>query len=241
MRTEQTDALRTRLYDVYTSTNAGPGSAAASRHVYRRDIRLWLPLGSCLRVLDIGCGQGELVALMVADGLDAHGVDASPEQVQAARANGISRVELGDFHSRLRSEGGALDAVVATDVLEHLRRDELIVTFDDVLNALRPGGVFVARVPNAGSPTGGAIMYGDLTYETWFTQRWVAQLTFVAGSSVVRTLPCPPVAHGVLSAARSVVWRFVNGLQKLALAAETGQLRGHTVTQNLTFVAAKAQ
>jgi hypothetical protein len=33
----------------------------------------------------------------------------------------------------------------------------------------------------------------------------------------------------------------VSGLLKIALAAETGQFRGHVVTQNLTFVARKAE
>jgi hypothetical protein len=36
------------------------------------------------------------------------------------------------------------------------------------------------------------------------------------------------------------VWKPVSGLLKIALAAETGQLRGHVVTQNLTFVARQA-
>ena len=36
---------------------------------------------------------------------------------------------------------------------------------------------------------------------------------------------------------RSLVWLPVSGLLKLALAAETGQLRGHIVTHNLVFAA----
>jgi hypothetical protein len=50
-------------------------------------------------------------------------------------------------------------------------------------------------------------------------------------------LPSPPVAHGLASAARVVVWKMVSGLCKTALAAETGVARGHIVTQNLTFTA----
>ena len=53
-------------------------------------------------------------------------------------------------------------------------------------------------------------------------------------------LSCPPIAHGLVSAARVAVWKHVSGLYKLALAAETGTLRGHIVTQNLTVVARKA-
>jgi len=226
---------RDRLYESYATTHAGYGDGVAVPLAYRRDIRPRLAPGA--RVLDIGCGQGELVALLAADGFDAHGVDISPEQVSLARAAGIDRVAHGDFHSYLDASPGEWDAVVATDVLEHLTRDEVVAAFDDVRRALRRGGVFVARVPNAVSPMGGHTMFGDLTHETWFTRRSVAQLAAVAGFASVAAYPCPPAVHGLASAARAAVWKPVSGLLKLALAAETGQLRGHIITQNLTFVA----
>ena len=49
----------------------------------------------------------------------------------------------------------------------------------------------------------------------------------------------PPVAHGLASAARVTVWQVVSACYRIALAAETGMLRGHIVTQNLTFAARK--
>ena len=227
--------LRDKLYESYATTHAGRGDAVAAGLAYRRDIRPHLPAGG--RVLDIGCGQGALVRLLAADGFDAHGVDVSPEQVEIARSAGLDRVELGDFHDRLRGSPGRWDAVVATDVLEHLSRDEVVAAFDSVRAALGPGGVFVARVPNAVSPMGGHTMFGDLTHETWFTRRSVAQLAAVAGFAAVAVFSCPPAMHSLASAVRVLVWKPVSGLLKLALAAETGQLRGHIVTQNLTFVA----
>jgi hypothetical protein len=36
-----------------------------------------------------------------------------------------------------------------------------------------------------------------------------------------------------------MLWKPVSGLLKLALAVETGAVRGHIVTQNLTFAAAR--
>ena len=228
-------SLDDRLYGAYVSTHAGVADSAAAELVYRRDVRPRLPAGGT--VLDIGCGQGELVRLLLADGFAAHGVDISAEQVRIARDRGIEQVWHGDFHEVLRSADGALDAVVATDVLEHLDKEEAMRTFDDVLRALRPGGVFFARVPNAVSPTGGHIMFSDLTHRTWFTQTSVRQLAAVAGFGSVHTFPCPPVVHGVRSALRGLVWKPVSGLLKLALAAETGRLRGHIVTHNLCFVA----
>jgi SAM-dependent methyltransferase len=174
---------------------------------------------------------------LLADGYDAEGIDVSPEQVRVARAAGLDRVQLGDYRDFLDVRAGQLAAVIATDVLEHLAKNEVLETFDDVAKALTNGGVFVARVPNAGSPFGGHIRYGDFTHESSYTARSVQQLAAAAGFASVVVLPCPPVAHGLLSMTRVAVWKSVSAFCKLALAAETGVIRGHIVTQNLTFAA----
>ena len=234
------DGLRERLYEAYASQHAGSGGGDAAGLIYRRDIRPALPPPGAGPVIDIGCGQGELVRLLLADGYDAEGADVSPEQVAIARAAGLDRVRLADYLELLAGRPGALAAVTATDLLEHLAKPEVLQTFDAVAAALRPGGVFIARVPNSVSPFGGHIRYGDFTHESWFTARSVRQLAAAAGFAAVTVLPCPPPAHGAASAARAVLWKLVSGGCKVALAAETGMLRGHVVTQNLTFVARKA-
>jgi 2-polyprenyl-3-methyl-5-hydroxy-6-metoxy-1,4-benzoquinol methylase len=229
-----------RLYEAYASQHAGQGDPRTVALIYRRDIRPLLPGPAVGPVVDIGCGQGELLRLLLRDTYDAEGVDVSPEQVAIAHAQGLARVRHGDYRDALASRRGQLAAVTATDLLEHLTKEETLDTFDRVAAALSPNGVFVARVPNAVSPWGGHIRYGDFTHETWYTQRSVRQLAAAAGFGSVVTLACPPAAHGPMSAARVVVWKAVSAFCKAALAAETGVLRGHIVTQNLTFAARKA-
>jgi 2-polyprenyl-3-methyl-5-hydroxy-6-metoxy-1,4-benzoquinol methylase len=232
--------VRERLYEAYASTHSGPSNAAATALIYRRDIRPHLPAQpGGHRVLDVGCGQGELVRLLHLDGFEAHGVDASPEQVGIARAAGCGDIALGDVFEYLESSRDSWTAILATDVLEHLGKEEVLRLFDHAHAALVPGGVFAARVPNAVSPIGGNVMFGDLTHETWFTRRSVAQLASVSGFARVQAFACPPVVHGFGSAARALLWKPISGLVKVALAAETGELRGHITTQNLTFVAHK--
>src|SRR6201996_3145089 len=207
-------------------------SGAATRLVYQRDIRPLLPPPAAGPVVDIGCGSGQLVRCLLDDGYRATGIDVSPEQVALAHEAGLGQVELGDYLSLLAGCAGQLAAVTATDVLEHLTKAEVVATFDAVTMALRPGGRFVARVPNAVSPFGGHIRYGDFTHETWFTPVSVRQIAAAAGFRVVDVAGCPPAAHGAVSALRSALWKPVSGLFKLALALETGAVRGHVVTQN---------
>lgn len=229
--------LRERLYQAYASQHAGRGDSLAAALIYRRDISPALPPPGAGPVLDIGCGQGELVRLLAADGFDAEGIDVSPEQVAIAHAGGLDRVRHGDYREALADRSGRFAAITATDLLEHLTKDEVLGTLSLVASALAPDGVFIARVPNAVSPLGGYIQYGDFTHESSYTAGSVSQLAAAAGFCSVTSRPCPPAIHGFASAARWVVWSPFSMLWKLALVAETGVLRGHIVTQNLTFIA----
>lgn len=132
-------------------------------------------------------------------------------------------------------------AITATDVPEHLGKAEVLETFDQVVAALVPGGIFIARVPNAVSPLGGHIRYGDFTHESSFTVHSVAQLAAASGFVSVSIAECPPLAHGLASAARLALWKPIGMLYRMALAAETGIGRGHVVTQNLPLIARKAE
>lgn len=238
---EGSASFRQRLYESYVSTHAGCSSGEATAFIYRRDIRPALPSPRAGPVVDLGCGQGGLVALLLADGYDAQGIDVSPEQVALAWAAGVRQVSQGDYRDVLGDRPEHYAAITATDVLEHLGKPEVLATFDQVASALAPGGVFVGRVPNAVSPLGGNTRYGDFTHESSFTARSVAQLGAASGFVSVSVKACPPLAHGLVSAARLAVWTPISVIYRLALAAETGVVRGHIVTQNLVFVARKAE
>jgi cyclopropane fatty-acyl-phospholipid synthase-like methyltransferase len=231
--------FRDRLYSAYASQHAGRGDDEAAAMIYRRDIRPALPRPGDGPVADLGCGQGALVRLMLADGFDAEGIDISSEQVRLAHESGTARVRHGDFRDLLRARPGRYAAITATDVLEHLAKPEVLATFDLVAEALASGGAFIARVPNAVSPLGGYIRDGDFTHESSFTVRSVRQLAAAAGLVVTEVRACPPVVHGLASAARAALWQPFSLAFRLALAAESGVLRGHIVTQNFTFTARK--
>ena len=48
--------------------------------------------------------------------------------------------------------------------------------------------------------------------------------------------PTDPQPHGIVSGVRLVIWQITRAGLTLALAVETGQLRGHVLTQNLIAV-----
>lgn len=84
-----------------------------------------LPSDSGTRVLDVGCGDGRHIAAAAARGCFAVGLDYDAGELAKARARiGGMRVDLiaGDA-SRLPFRGGAFDALICTETLEHLPDD----------------------------------------------------------------------------------------------------------------------
>ena len=234
---------RQLLYDRYATTHAGAGHGYIPEVLDRDVIRHLCTKGRSddRLIIDLGCGQGDLVRYLATRGFsDVIGVDRSPEQVAIALDRGAQRVREGDADAVLSDCRGTVQAVTATDFLEHLQKDELLRTVSEIQQSLADDGILIARVPNAASPFGGSIRHGDMTHESSFTARSIQQLAAATGFSEVSIFPCPPIAHGTISMIRSLIWRFYSAFFKLGLAAETGTF-DHLVTQNIVFVARKSE
>jgi uncharacterized protein (TIGR00369 family) len=92
------------------------------------------------RILDLGCGDGALTERLVRLGGDVVGVDASPEQVAAARRRGVDARAMDGRQLDFRDE---FDAVFSNMALHWMVPvDEVIA---GVCRALRRGGRFVGE------------------------------------------------------------------------------------------------
>jgi 2-polyprenyl-3-methyl-5-hydroxy-6-metoxy-1,4-benzoquinol methylase len=94
------------------------------------------------RVLDLGCGTGDLVHWLVEAGYDAEGVEPSEDVAALARERGL-KVTTGTLADLSAPE---YDAVVMLNVLEHVPRPEELLR--SIHAALAPGGLVFVRVPN---------------------------------------------------------------------------------------------
>lgn len=114
------------------------------------------------RVLEIGCGRGELLADVAAKGHHVVGVEPSDEARAEARARGLE-VHPGTAE-RMPAEVpmGTFDLVVMMHTLEHCR--DPLAALRSVRDALVPGGLLVCEVPNHRSL--GFEMYGSAWFHT---------------------------------------------------------------------------
>ena len=109
------------------------------------------------RILDVGCGDGALTEKLLAAGCRVVAVDASPEQVRAARARGLdARVAdaaaLG-FH-------GEFDAAFSNAALHWIRDPDAALA--SIHRALAPGGRLVAELGGHGCVASIRAAFGEV-------------------------------------------------------------------------------
>jgi trans-aconitate 2-methyltransferase len=103
------------------------------------------------RVLDLGCGTGQLTTQLAERGVDVVGIDRSPAMIEQARRNfpGV-RFDVADATSF--TADAPFDAVFSNATLHWVKPPSDAV--DRVWRALKPGGRFVAEFGGAGNVAG---------------------------------------------------------------------------------------
>ena len=96
------------------------------------------------RILDLGCRAGAFTRSFL-DGNHVVGLDVDRVALEAAAKLGIETV-LADVEAELPFPDASFDAVIAGELLEHVRYPAAVLS--EARRVLRPGGVFVGSVPN---------------------------------------------------------------------------------------------
>ena len=107
----------------------------------------YLPIEHRGRLLDLGCGSGDLLGVMTRLGWQVEGVDNDPEAVEVARRNGFE-VRMGSLHEQ-RFPDASFDAVVMSHIIEHVHHPLELLT--EVHRILKPERRLVMATPNAHS------------------------------------------------------------------------------------------
>jgi cyclopropane fatty-acyl-phospholipid synthase-like methyltransferase len=120
----------------------------------------YLEAQPAMRVLDIGCGRGEMVVQAGLHGLSAVGIDYSPAALHFAQ-KAIGRAEQGRKQgwispclsladaAGLPFASGSFDRAIMSDVVEHLYPSQLSVALEEVHRVLAPGGqLLIHTMPN---------------------------------------------------------------------------------------------
>ena len=180
------------------------------------------------RVLDLGCGTGELARVLAAAGFQVTGCDISPQMLLRATSDHdrcAEWVRLEPDWRTLPFVSAAFDVVVAASVLEYVA--EPVTVLRECARVLRPGGVVLYTVPDLRHPVRWAewcaqrlaMVAGEPSWDSgrspWHRYRaylrasrqrhlvrwWLA----ASGAAALRPASCP--ADGARSALRLLAFR----------------------------------
>jgi 2-polyprenyl-3-methyl-5-hydroxy-6-metoxy-1,4-benzoquinol methylase len=112
------------------------------------------------RLLDVGAHAGRFMHLAQARGWTVEGIELNPRTAAYAEARTGAAVHRVNAHT-LALDGHRYDAVVLTDVLEHIPEPRRLLT--SLAELLEPSGVIAVKVPNGSAQLA--------------KERWLARLT----------------------------------------------------------------
>jgi 2-polyprenyl-3-methyl-5-hydroxy-6-metoxy-1,4-benzoquinol methylase len=117
------------------------------------------------KVVDLGCGRGEVTLACLKAGCEVWALDFSEAALEFTHKTvGTHAPDSSHQLHLLRSdavdaflEEGLFDCVISTDVVEHIDRDRLHLVVQNVHRSLKSGGRFVVHT----SPTLGYMYFGQ--------------------------------------------------------------------------------
>jgi SAM-dependent methyltransferase len=196
------------------------------------------------RVLDWGCGYGQVTALLHRRGVDVRGFDYRPHEsgVGSDRLERFPEIEVSysPEPTALPFDDGSFDAVLSCGVLEHVQSPE--GSLAELHRILRPGGrLYVIKLPNRSSYLEwiakrlGMYYHGKLEHDTLWTTRSARDTVARCGFEVqdVRLANMLPLTldHALMARAEQPVWWLnqalarVPGLNRLATNVEVDAVR----------------
>ena len=162
------------------------------------------------RVLDVGCGEGQVTRCIARLGVEAVGLDPTPSQIRVAHRRGGSACFVRARAEQLPCPSAAFDAVVLCLALEHV--DPFEPAVHEIARVLAPGGLLLLFLvhPLLQSPGSG-----------WVDDRISGQQYWRVGSYLRDDVAIDEVAPGVkLPFAHRPLSRYVHVMGEAGLLVE---------------------
>ncbi|MCP3683595.1 MAG: class I SAM-dependent methyltransferase [bacterium] len=237
---------KSRIYETYVSVSHRvidsdrPINLALNNYpFYRVLIHKHVPKRRDIRIADLACGHGALLFCLKELGYrNIKGIDISEEQVLLAHRFGITEVEQDDINAFLAKQAHDFELIFMIDILEHLARQELFRTLDNVYNSLDSEGILIVHVPNAEGFFGMKTRYGDITHELCFTPSSMAQTLEAVGFREYQIFEDVSMIYGFKRFVRAILWHLLAFYPRLLHFLETGE-RKSVLSRSMVVVAKK--
>lgn len=167
-------SLSSKLYDKDYYLNTCCGSEEFKKykgknvHSQIKEYVNLLDINKSKKVLDIGCGRGDLAFQIAKKGATVYGIDYSKDGIALAiDALNLQSEEIKnklDFKimdaKNIQFKDNTFDIITAIDVFEHLYKSELDIVMNEIYRVLKPNGILLVH-------TDTNKIYLDFTHKYW--------------------------------------------------------------------------
>ncbi len=183
----------------------------------KRKLGHLLPTDREARILDLGCGLGFLLYMLKKQGYSqAMGVEINQEQARIAQSLDLKVTEE-DVMAFMEKDREKFHLIFINHLLEHLTKDEAVGLLEKAFFALERGGRIVVTVPNAASPFGLSLAFGDFTHEIFFSPTSLREVLSLTGFTSIEVQGEKVTGPGWKGIAKSVLWTGFSFLLKSPL------------------------
>jgi 2-polyprenyl-3-methyl-5-hydroxy-6-metoxy-1,4-benzoquinol methylase len=124
------------------------GSSDELRKSQAHYLTMFPPPDGSGKVLDIGCGRGEMLEVLSEAGYEVLGVDLNAEMIEVCRSKGLPVVQDDGIHVLQGTEDSSLRGIFCAQVVEHLLTSEVEQLMQLAQRKLLPSGVLVVETIN---------------------------------------------------------------------------------------------
>ncbi|MBE9032835.1 methyltransferase domain-containing protein [filamentous cyanobacterium LEGE 11480] len=125
-----------------------------SREAINQRLRKYIPLIAdanlppLSKILDLGCGRGEWLEILNAEGYETIGIDLNDAMLEQCQAAGLNVVKVDALEYLKALPDNSITAITGFHIVEHLPFEILVSLMSEAFRVVQPGGFVLFETPN---------------------------------------------------------------------------------------------